>query len=279
MEFNSTKNKELGIYINEIIEIGAVKLNEYLEEIGEFSATVKPHFTKKLNPYFKKLTKISDKDLKISENFSTVIENFITWCEADKSTVFLSWSDTDLHVLVENYNQLLKRENVDFITKYADLQKYIMSFLKTENNNQISLTTAAEQFSLSTKKFEMHRATDDSKVCGQLLKKTFENEKFSKYIRNTENPLFYRKLVFKPYIITDLKKAKIEQEQLFYTCPFCKNKIKFDGKFNRKFKAFCEIRQCKNCKNKIAATFRLKQNFDSVQISKRIKKYVKQKER
>lgn len=277
MEFNSAKIKELGIFINEIIEIGAVKLNENLEEVGVFSSTIKPCYTKKLNSYFKKLTHINDKDLKNSESFNEVIEKFIKWCDCDENTVFLSWSDTDLHVFVENFTQLLKCENVYFIKKYADLQKYIMSFVKTENNNQISLSAAAEKFSLSTDDFSAHRATDDSRVCEALFQKTFDEKKFLNFIRNTQEPLFYRRLVFKPFIISDLKKANIDKKQLSYTCPVCKEKIKFDGKFNAKLKAFCEIKQCKNCKNKIVATFRFKQNFDSVHISKRIKKYIKKK--
>lgn len=150
-----------------------------------------------------------------------------------------------------------------------------MSFLKTENNNQISLSAAAEKFSLPTDNFEAHRAADDSKICEKLFQKTFEENKFSNYIRNTQEPLFYSRLVFKPYIITDLKNAKIDKKMLCYTCPVCKEKTIFEGKFNKKLKAFFEIKQCEKCKNKIVATFRFKQNFDNVKLQKRIKKYIK----
>jgi inhibitor of KinA sporulation pathway (predicted exonuclease) len=60
LEFNSTKNTKTSRFINEIIEIGAVKLDETLQEVDCFSCTVKPHFSKKLNPYVKKLTNITE---------------------------------------------------------------------------------------------------------------------------------------------------------------------------------------------------------------------------
>ena len=45
LEFNSVKIPDTDKHINEIIEIGAVKLDSNLNEIGSFNSTVKPQFS------------------------------------------------------------------------------------------------------------------------------------------------------------------------------------------------------------------------------------------
>ena len=51
LEFNSGKNRLTDKNLNEIIEIGAVKLDSNLIEESSFSVTVKPNLTVKLNKY------------------------------------------------------------------------------------------------------------------------------------------------------------------------------------------------------------------------------------
>lgn len=238
---------------------------------------VKPVFSKKLNSYVKKLTHIEYKRLTKEKSFKTVITNFISWCNADEETVFLSWSDTDLHVLVENYKEVLAQDKVDFITNYTDLQKYVMNFIKTENNNQISLKSAAEFYKINTENFSMHRAEDDSRVCGVILKNCYDKEVFKNYIRNVLTGNFYKKLLFKPYFITDLKDEGIDKDKLFFECPVCNTKQKFHGKYNPKSKSFSNIIKCSNCKKKIAVSFRFKRTFEKITVDKRSKEYIKKR--
>ncbi|MGN0173693.1 MAG: exonuclease domain-containing protein [Acutalibacteraceae bacterium] len=277
LEFNSTKLPHYDKNINEIIEIGAVKLDNSLNEIDSFSMTVKPKYTKKLNPYTKKITQITEDELKHSSPFEKVIEEFVDWCDVDNNTCFLTWSDTDLHVMAENYAEFLKKDCVDFITKYTDLQKYISFFIKTENNNQISLKSAAEHFKIDTENFSMHRAEDDSRVCGRILFKSYDKELFNKYIRIIDNKTFYQKLLFKPYVINDINHKDIDKNDLFFECPVCGTKNNFSGKYNKKINAFTNIIKCENCKKKIAVSLRIKKTFDKVTIAKRTREFVKKK--
>ena len=277
LEFNSTKIPDTERHINEIIEIGAVKLDDTLNEIDSFTSMVKPQFSKKLNSYVKKLTHIQDKELKTAKPFDSVINSFITWCDADKGTVFLTWSDTDLHVIVENYNEILKIKKVDFIEKYTDLQKYIQNFIKTENNNQISLRAAAEFYKINTENFALHRAEDDSRVCGNILKLAFNEELFSKHIRSVNEGDFYKRLLFKPYIISDLKAESIDKDNLYFECPICNASVKFSGKYNPRIKAFSNIIRCHNCKKKIAVSLRFKKTFEKITVAKRAREFVKKK--
>ncbi len=277
LEFNSTAIPNTDKHINEIIEIGAVKLNDRFVEIDSFTSMVKPIFSKKLNSFVKKITQITDVELKKANSFEVVINKFIEWCNADDNTIFLTWSDTDLHVLVENYKEILKIDKVDFIKQYTDLQKYIQNFIKTENNNQISLKSAAEFYNINTDKFKLHRAEDDSRVCGKILGSSYEEDVFNKYIRSVNEPDFYKKLLFKPYSISDLKAEGINKDSLFFECPVCNNKIKFNGKYNTKIKAFTNIARCNKCKKKIAVTFRFKKTYEKVTMSVRAREFIKNK--
>lgn len=267
LEFNSTKLPNQDKTINEIIEIGAVKLDKSLTEIDSFSMTVRPKYTNKLNPFTKKLTHITEEELNKSNKFSTVIQLFKNWCENTDETVFLSWSDTDLHVLAENYAEFLNNEAVDFIKKYADLQRYISNFIKTENNNQISLKSAAEFYNINSDNFSLHRATDDSRVCSLILHKSYKKQLFSKYIRKIDNKTFYKRLLFKAYSINDINNAAIKPEMLLFKCPACNNELKFKGKFSNKIKAFTGKIKCNKCNKNIGVTIRIKMTFDGIKTN------------
>lgn len=267
LEFNSTKIPNKDKNINEIIEIGAIKLNEKLKEVDCFSMTVRPKYTKKLNPYTKKLTHITEEELNKSKDFSSVIELFKVWCGNKENIVFLSWSDTDLHVIAENYFEYLKMSKVDLIKNYSDLQKYISNFIKTENNNQISLKTAAEFYKINTESFSLHRAMDDSRVCGEMLSKSYNKELFKKYIKEIDNENFYKRLLFKSYSINNLKDESIKPEMLLFNCPICNNQLKFNGKFSKLKNAFTDNIKCDKCNKNIGVTIKFKMTFDGVKTN------------
>ena len=106
-------------HIHEIIEIGAVLLDENFNEIDRFSQFVRPTTTKKLNKYVKNLTHITDQDVNSAADFKTVLHEFEQF-KRQPDTIYMTWSDTDLHVLSENCREFLKCESADFIEKYKE---------------------------------------------------------------------------------------------------------------------------------------------------------------
>ena len=101
-------------HINEIIELGAVLLDENFNEIDRFSQFVRPSKTKKLNKHVKNLTHITDQDVNSAADFKTVLHEFEQF-KRQSDTIYMTWSDTDLHVLSENCREFLKCESADFI--------------------------------------------------------------------------------------------------------------------------------------------------------------------
>ena len=220
LEWNSVKKPDNEKFVNEIIEIGAVLLNEQLQETDSFSALIRPSISIKLNSYVKSLTHIQEDQLKNQPDFLTVIQHFKRWASR-KNCVFLSWSNTDLHVLAENYDCFLHQHTVDFIRQYADLQKYVSLFLKTENNNQVALGAAAEQLGIDTRTFALHRALDDCRLCAVLLRQTYQKKRFKPYISNVLTDSFYERLLFKPYYITDPNSPLLDKNIFTPRCPQC----------------------------------------------------------
>lgn len=64
LEWNNAFVHRTKSFMNEIIEVGAVMLNEELEEISEFSCFVKSRIGKKIRSNIKKLTHITNDDMR-----------------------------------------------------------------------------------------------------------------------------------------------------------------------------------------------------------------------
>lgn len=155
------------LYINnEIIQIGAVKLDEKCNITDTFSINIKPTVFRKLNYNVKKLTGIEPEMLENAEPFEPSMEKFKNWCGDD--FVFVSWGYDDIGVLGTN----LKYFSFDtsWLPQCYNLQMIFCS--QTDNENrQYSLSYAAEYFKIETDK-PMHNALTDAYytalVCSKL---------------------------------------------------------------------------------------------------------------
>lgn len=65
--------------INEIIEIGAVKLNHNLDVIDVFSCFFKPEINQELSEFCKNLTSISQENVDNAKTFNQLIREFEQW--------------------------------------------------------------------------------------------------------------------------------------------------------------------------------------------------------
>ena len=101
LEWNGSYSKKAHGYFNEIIEVGAVKLNEHMTVVDTFHAAIKPVVSKKLSTIVTDLTNITAEELEYGTTFTAMMRQFARWMGSDPS-VILTWSTTDLLVLMEN---------------------------------------------------------------------------------------------------------------------------------------------------------------------------------
>jgi 3'-5' exoribonuclease 1 len=90
-------------YVNETIEIGAVKLDEYGEVLSEFNAFIRPKIHPVLSSFCQTLTSISQIDVNRAEQFPRVIEDFMDWIDIEGEEYWLcSWGGYDKRQLVQD---------------------------------------------------------------------------------------------------------------------------------------------------------------------------------
>lgn len=270
LEWNNAYNYKTQKGINEIIEIGAVKLNSSLETVDTFKQLIKPSLSKKLGSNFKRLTHITMEEIRQNGiPFDKAFSDFARWGGGGDSTVYLSWSNSDLYTLADNYKRFKNTCNIDFIKKYADAQSYCMQFISDHNGNQISLGNCAEKFEISVETENLHRALEDCYVTACCLKKVFDAKKFEPYIRNCDNA-FFERLIFKPYYIDKQEYKDFRLRDVNLECPVCRGKVKpvteYDY-FNNTFKA---AGKCGKCKKKFWIFVRAKQTYDKIVVSQRL---------
>ncbi len=106
----------------EIIQIGAVLLDEEYKVIDKFSSYVKPYFGK-IDPFIQKLTGISNDNIKNASDIQTVLGKFFRWLPCD--AVPVSWSNSDRkQLLSETFEKNLVIPDLeDVVEVWTDCQK------------------------------------------------------------------------------------------------------------------------------------------------------------
>ena len=97
LEWNSAYSKRSQKFINEIVQIGAVKLNDKLEFVDDISIMVHSQLTKRLSSRFKQLTNISNDEMLSGKYLQDAIETYNNWVGDDVLT--LTWSTSDLYAI------------------------------------------------------------------------------------------------------------------------------------------------------------------------------------
>lgn len=162
---NNYRSKPLHGMPFEIIEIGAIKLNNKKEYISSFSEMIRPIVYTHIHHITHEITHFSSDDLKNCRTFPEVINDFINWC--GDNCVFCIWGSMDLTELQRNMNYydipLLK-----FPVYYYDIQK-IFSFAFEDGKLRRSLEHAVNILNIE-KTRPFHRALDDAFYTAEIVK-------------------------------------------------------------------------------------------------------------
>lgn len=142
----------------EIIEIGAVKLNEEKVMIDEFSALVKPQVYKTMHYMTGKLVHIKMAELKHEEPFEKVMQDFLDWCGEDY--IFVTWGPLDLTELQRNMTFFGFKPFMDGPLAFYDAQK-LFAIEYDEGKERRALENAVD-FVQIDKDIPFHRAFSDA---------------------------------------------------------------------------------------------------------------------
>lgn len=269
LEWDSAYSVKHKRFINQIIQIGAVKLDEEFELVDTFEVTIRSSISKKVTGRFAKMTGITTEKMLAGTPFKEAVQSYNSWVGTD--TVTMSWSTSDLFAILENEKLILNDTHFQ-IEKYLDLQKFVQNEMRLaghEINSQISLADAAELLGVSVDGFELHTAKDDSLVCVALLKKTYCKGRFEALIRDTRDPEFYRRLCFKPFYLNDISDPLIDRKELKFACEQCGEKMRRVTKWRYRNRWFCADFKCGKCGKTFSCRVCFRKNYDNITVKRR----------
>lgn len=269
-EWNTSYLKINGKNVNELIEIGAVKLDENLNEISRFNVLIRSTLTKKLSSRFQRLTNITSEEMRTKGlKFEQAIKLYSEW--AGSNAVTLTWSNSDLYVLLENFRFRRKIETIPIISLYADLQKYVqneMILRGSDITSQISVANAALALGISIDGIGLHRALDDSLLCAEILRKVYNKKRLQGYIVDTTADDYYKRLTFKAYIIKDINNPCINKKNLEFSCEKCSSDATRLSQWAFKGQSFRAEFQCKKCSYKFVGRVSFKKYYDKIVVKR-----------
>ena len=144
MSSKSSVFNKLPIHLRgEIIEIGAVKLDENMRPAEEFTIDVKPVYFRRMHYKVKKITGFDKERLAHGVGFADALEQFRAWCGDD--VTFITWGCDDQGILEQNI--IIHDLDWDWIDSWVNLQG-IYNLQTGGDKNQKSLTSAMEHFGI-----------------------------------------------------------------------------------------------------------------------------------
>lgn len=205
----------------EIVEIGAVKLNENRDMISEFSELIKPQIYHEMHYITSKLIHLQMEQLEKGKPFKEVMEKFLEWCGDD--CLFCTWGGLDLLELQRNMAYYDMPALSDRPLKFYDIQK-LFSLAYEDGKSRRTLEYAIDMMNIK-KDIPFHRAFSDA----YYTAKVFDN---------IEDPDVLEKFSFDTYTIPETK-----EQEVYITFS------NYDKYISRKFKDKAALMSCKdvNC--------------------------------
>jgi len=151
----------------EVIEIGAVRLDEQLRQTGEFSALIQPVYFAQLNSFIKEKTGIPQEAIDQAERFPKVITAFMNWLGDNDSFLLVTWGGEDLKRIVLDTRMHQMDDAYWLGVDYFDLLKGYIRYRNMKND--ISVEAALAELDI-TPEGSAHRALDDAKMTAEIFR-------------------------------------------------------------------------------------------------------------
>ena len=215
----------------EIVEIGAVKLNEEKKKVGEFSRLIKPQIHKQMHKITGKLIHLSMEDLEDGVSFQEAASDFLEWCGEDPK--FCSWGPLDLTEFQRNLDFFGMPLLSDRPLPFYDVQK-LYSLAYDDGRTRKSLESAVEELGIESD-IPFHRALSDAIYTAEIFKgfgeKILSKISFDTYVtpktKKQEIKIIfdnYEKYISREF---DTKEDILENMEIMSTkCYLCKKNIR-----------------------------------------------------
>ena len=147
-----------GKLLFEMIQIGAVKVDERMQVVDSFSQLIQPQHYVRLHPRISRITHITQDDLSDAPPFNEAVAAFARWCGEDY--VLLTWGCDDISVLSQNMTFFHCETE---LARIYDIQKLFGDVIGTPKERK-GLKAAMEHLSINPDEENMpfHNAVNDA---------------------------------------------------------------------------------------------------------------------
>lgn len=153
--------------VQEIIEIGAVMLNEYGEELGSYNRFIQPIINPTLSIFCKRLTSIQQSDVDRAKKYPTVIEEFQDWAEIfDEEYLLCSWGDFDRKILISNCD--LHNLEWEWVEQHINVKEQYRALKRLNRARGLKAAVKAEGFEFTG---IQHRGISDAENLAKIFAK------------------------------------------------------------------------------------------------------------
>lgn len=235
----------------EIIEIGAVKLNENMEIVDNFQTLIKPKVYNWIHDSIHEVIHVDYKDLEKGIPFTRAAKEFMDWCGDE--WIFFTWGNQDVMEIQRNMNYYGMLSLIPGPVTYYDVQK-LFSIRYEDRKTRRSLEFAIDHLGIE-KNLGFHRALADAYYTAQVLRQieaswifpnssidVYQNPKKKKDELHISYPT-YDKYVSREFI--NKEKVMKDREVTSTRCPLCccpaKRKIRW---FTNNSKNYYSISVC-----------------------------------
>lgn len=156
----------------EIIEVGAILLDENKQITGSFSQVIRPCVYRKINSFTRNLVQIPTTELRNGKRFDVVMKEFFAWC--GEEYIFCTWGPGDLVELQRNLEYYKMPPISDGPLAFLDVQKLYSLYFEGKKGAR-SLDYAVGELRIETDR-PFHRANADAYYTAKILERIDDEE-------------------------------------------------------------------------------------------------------
>lgn len=217
----------------EIIQIGAVKLNEEGKVQDVFNCVVRPCVYKKLHSAVKEVVALTEEELENGVTFQEAFIKLMNFCE--DNYIFCTWGSQDLWQLQQNMQYYHIENAFPKVMKYYDVQK-LFSIVFEDGKLRRTVEHAVDVFGFE-KAFPFHSAVNDARYVGKIFQRLMENKEAMERVsvdyykppicKKEEVCLRFKTYTKYVYRVFPSKEAAMEDKGVCsIKCPVCRTNLR-----------------------------------------------------
>ena len=198
----------------EIIEIGAVKLDDGFRVIDELRLYISPRFYPKMHKRIAALTGIHDRDLaQKGIPFPQACRQFLDWCGEEYT--FMTWSMSDIPVLADN--MIVHGMDLSVLPECCDIQRiFSREIMRSDTRYSLDTALAILRETGDTAHDALNDAKNTAKICGHL--------ELEEYLQEYVSGIYVPQPNGRSY--TSRQQLLEDRDLLNVRCPLCGTEIR-----------------------------------------------------